>query len=91
MENHFTVVVLFDYFGFLDNIKISILVFSSMGNSNWIEAMNMNKGALTKKAQAAGMSTSAFAKKNKTSGGKLGKQSNLANTLARLRKKGALQ
>jgi hypothetical protein len=61
------------------------------GDPNWIENMNMKKGAFSAKAAKAGMSTAAFAKKKKNSGGKLGKQSNLAETLSRLRKGGALQ
>ena len=58
---------------------------------NWIENMDMNKGALGAKAKKAGMSTQSFAKKNTSSPGKLGKQSRLDETLSKLRGKGALK
>jgi hypothetical protein len=49
----------------------------------------MQKGALGKKAKSAGMSTMGFAKKKEDSPGKLGKESRLAETLSKLRRKGA--
>ncbi len=49
----------------------------------------MQKGALTKKASKAGMGVQSFAKKNDAAPGKLGKQSRLAETLSKLRGKGA--
>ena len=55
----------------------------------WIEHANLNKGSLTKKAGKAGMGVQSFAKKNAGSPGKLGKQSRLAETLSKLRGKGA--
>lgn len=55
----------------------------------WIEHAGLDKGALGRKAKRAGMSTMSFAKKNESSGGKLGKQSRLAETLSKLRSKGA--
>lgn len=55
----------------------------------WIEHANLNKGALTRKAKSAGMSTMSFAAKKASSPGKLGKQSRLAQTLDKLRGKGA--
>ncbi len=58
------------------------------GNSHWIEDADLDKGALSKKASKAGMSTGSFAKKNESSPGKLGKQSRLAETLSKLRGKG---
>ena len=54
----------------------------------WIEHANLDKGALGRKAKAAGQSTQGFAKKNEGSPGKLGKQSRLAETLSKLRGKG---
>lgn len=44
-----------------------------------------NKGKFSAKAKAAGMSTSAFAQKEKGAGGKLGKEANLARTFAKFR------
>lgn len=55
----------------------------------WIEHADLDKGSLTKKAKSAGMGTQSFAKKNAGSAGKLGKQSRLAETLSKLRGKGA--
>jgi hypothetical protein len=55
----------------------------------WIEHIGMNKGSLTKKAKTAGQGVQSFAKKHDESPGKLGKQSRLAETLSKLRKKGA--
>lgn len=55
----------------------------------WIEHAHLDKGALSSKAKSAGESTQSFAKKHKSSPGKLGKQSRLAQTLSKLRRKGA--
>jgi len=55
----------------------------------WIEHSGMQKGALTKKANKAGMGVQSFAKKHESSPGKLGKQSRLEETLSSLRRKGA--
>ena len=55
----------------------------------WIEHSGMQKGALTKKAKSSGESPMSFAKKHEDSPGKLGKQSRLAETLSKLRRKGA--
>jgi len=55
----------------------------------WIEHAELDKGSLTKKAKKAGMGVQSFAKKNAGSPGKLGKQSRLAETLSKLRGKGA--
>ena len=59
-------------------------------DSKWIEHANLNKGALSTKAKKAGMGTQSFAAKNAGSPGKLGKQSRLAETLSKLRGKGAI-
>lgn len=56
---------------------------------NWIENAGLNRGSLTRKAKSAGMGVQSFAKKNDSSPGKLGKQSRLAETLSKLRRKGA--
>lgn len=55
----------------------------------FIEHAGLDKGALTRKAKKAGMGVQSFAKKNDDAPGKLGKQSRLAETLSKLRKKGA--
>lgn len=55
----------------------------------WIEHAGLDKGSLTRKAKKAGMGVQSFAKKNADAPGKLGKQSRLAETLSKLRKKGA--
>lgn len=55
----------------------------------WIEHSGMQKGALSKKAKSAGMGAMSFAEKHESSPGKLGKQSRLAETLSKLRRKGA--
>lgn len=52
----------------------------------WIEHMHMKKGALTKKANAAGKSPMAFAKAHKNDSGKTGKESRLATVLQGLNK-----
>ena len=49
--------------------------------ANWIQAMHMKKGALTKKAKSAGESPMAFAASHKSSKGTTGKQARLAMTL----------
>lgn len=58
-------------------------------NPNWIEDAHLDRGALGAKASRAGMSTGSFARKNAGKSGKLGKQSRLAETLGKLRNKGA--
>ena len=58
-------------------------------DSHWIEDAHLNKGALGTKAKKAGMGVQSFAAKNAGSPGKLGKQSRLAETLSKLRGKGA--
>ena len=55
----------------------------------WIEHANLNKGSLTAKAAKVGKPPMSFAKQNAGAGGKLGKQSRLAETLSSLRRKGA--
>lgn len=52
---------------------------------HWIEKATQRKGKFGKKAKEAGMSTSAYARKEKGAGGTLGKEANLAQTLARIR------
>jgi hypothetical protein len=52
------------------------------------------KGVFRRKAEAAGMSTAAYAKKEAGASGKLGKEARLAETFARFRpkkKKGSLR
>lgn len=50
--------------------------------SNWIaKATSKNKGVFSAKAKAAGMSTRAYAEKNKGADGKLGKEARLALSL----------
>ena len=53
---------------------------------NWIQGAIKHPGAFSKKAKAAGMSTSAFAKKHEHDSGKLGKQARLAQTLGKMHK-----
>ena len=56
--------------------------------SNWIAGATKNAhGQFAAKAKAAGMSTRAYARKNKGAGGLLGKQARLAVTLMGLGKK----
>lgn len=55
----------------------------------WIEHADLNKGSLTRKAKKSGESVQSFAKQHESSPGKLGKQSRLAETLSKLRRKGA--
>lgn len=54
---------------------------------HWIQkATSKHKGLFGKKAKRAGMSTQAYANKEKNAGGTLGKEANLARTLARIRR-----
>ena len=57
---------------------------------NWIGSIKMDKGAFTKKAQAAGMSVAAYASRVKKNPSKFStrteRQANLARTLRRLSK-----
>ena len=55
----------------------------------WIQSADLDKGSFSAKAKKAGMGTQSFAAKNAGSPGKLGKQSRLAETLSKLRGKGA--
>jgi hypothetical protein len=55
---------------------------------DWIKGAIKHPGALTRKAKAAGQSTSAFASKHAGDSGRTGKQARLAQTLSKLRKKG---
>lgn len=52
-----------------------------MAKKNWIAGAIQNPGSFSKKAKAAGKSTSEFAKEKQGSPGKLGKQARLAETL----------
>jgi hypothetical protein len=54
------------------------------GGEKWIQKAIKHPGALTKKAKAAHMSTSAFAKAHAHDKGKTGKQARLAQTLAKM-------
>ena len=54
------------------------------GGEKWIQKAIKHPGALTKKAQSAGMSTSAFAKKHAHDSGTTGKQARLAQTLGKM-------
>lgn len=53
----------------------------------WIEHMHMKKGALTKKANAAGQSPMGFAQQNQNAPGATGAESRLATVLNGLHKK----
>jgi hypothetical protein len=55
--------------------------------SNWIQSAVTHKGALTKKANAAGETPMQFAREHAGDSGKTGKQARLAMTLRRLSKK----
>lgn len=55
---------------------------------NWMAGAVKRPGALRKKAQAAGMSTSAYAAKHKNDPGRTGKQARLSQTFAKFRKGG---
>jgi len=57
-----------------------------MAKKNWIAGAIKRPGALRKKAKGAGMSTMAFAQKNKGKPGRTGKQARLAVTLSKMRK-----
>jgi len=54
---------------------------------NWIQSAIKRPGALTKKARAAGQSVMAFARRHRQEGGTTGRQSRLAITLSKLRKR----
>lgn len=58
--------------------------------ANWMKGAvkPSRRGVFKKKAKAAGMSTAAYARKEKHAGGKLGEEANLALTFARFRPKG---
>ena len=53
----------------------------------WIKGAIKRPGALTRKAKAAGMSTTAYAKSKQHAKGRTGRQARLALTLRRLRRK----
>jgi hypothetical protein len=53
---------------------------------NWIKGAIKHPGAFKAKAEKAGMSTAAFAKKHAHDSGKLGKQARLAQTLGKMHK-----
>ena len=55
---------------------------------NWIKGAIKKPGAFKAKAQAAGMSTKAYAEKEKGAPGKLGKEARLAKTLMGMKKGG---
>ena len=57
------------------------------GKKDWIQGAIKRPGALTKKARAAGMSTSAYASAHAKDKGLTGQQARFAKTLAGLRKK----
>ncbi len=54
---------------------------------NWIKGAIKEPGAFKAKAGTAGMSTKAFAEKEKGASGKTGKQARLALTLMKMKKK----
>lgn len=54
------------------------------GEEKWIQKAIKHPGALTRKAKAAGQSTSAFAKAHAHDSGTTGKQARLAQTLAKM-------
>lgn len=56
-----------------------------MAGSRWIQSAIKRKGAFRKKAKRAGMSTKAYARKERSAPGRLGKQARLALTLGKLR------
>lgn len=60
--------------------------------ANWIKkaVKPSHKGDFRKKAEAAGMSTAAYAEKEKDAPGALGKQARLASTLMGMRKRSPL-
>lgn len=55
---------------------------------NWMKGAVKRPGAFKAKAQAAGMSTQAYASKESGAPGLLGKQARLAQTFAKFRPKG---
>ena len=55
-----------------------------MAGKKWIQGAIKRKGALTKKAKAAGMSVMAFARKMRGAKGTTGRQARLAITLRKL-------
>lgn len=52
--------------------------------AKWIQKAHLKKGAFTAKAQAAGMSVQAYARKKRTAPGRLGKQARLAMTFRKM-------
>ena len=58
-----------------------------MAKRKWIKKAIKHPGALTRKAKAAGMSVMAYARAHRKSKGTTGKQSRLAITLSKLRKR----
>jgi len=54
---------------------------------NWIKGAIKKPGSFTSSAKKAGMSTHAFAEKEKHASGKMGQRARLALTLGKLRKK----
>ena len=56
--------------------------------NKWIQkATSKHEGLFSRKAKKAGMSTSAYAAKEKNAPGRLGKEARLAQTLSKLRKR----
>ena len=51
---------------------------------HWIEHAHIKKGIFAAKAHKAGLSTHAYAEKEKHAGGKLGKEASLALTFEKL-------
>lgn len=58
-----------------------------MAKKNWIADAIKRPGALTKKATAAGETPTQYAQEHKSDSGRTGKQSRLAITLGKMRKK----
>lgn len=58
-----------------------------MAGKKWIQGAIKRKGALTRKAKAAGMGTMTYARKMKGAKGRTGKQARLALTLGKMRKR----
>lgn len=57
-------------------------------DGHWIQkAVSKHPGKFRAKAEAAGMSTAAYAKKEEGAGGTLGKEANLAETLMGMHKR----
>lgn len=54
---------------------------------NWISGAIEHPGSFSKSAKSAGMSTSAYAQKEKHAGGVVGKRARLALTLSKMRGK----